>query len=58
MEVKTRLNFVSLLIHLLFFHTRPKIYGVYANVPYFYDWVLRELKISGHTLPKPGKVVV
>ena len=37
---------------------RPKRYGVYANVPYFHDWVLRELKKSGHTLPKPGKVVV
>lgn len=39
---------------------RPKFYGVYANVPHFYDWVLRELKKSGHghTLPKPGKVVV
>lgn len=37
---------------------RPEFYGVYANVPYFYDWVRGELEKSGHTLPKPGKVVV
>ena len=35
---------------------RPKFYGVYANVPYFYDWVSQ--KLEGYTLPKPGKVVV
>ena len=35
---------------------RPKFYGVYANVPYFYHWVSQ--KLEGYALPNPGKVVV